>query len=122
MTAAKQDEKQLLKRCRDILRRYTSEEQALSDANNKRTIKFVHKYAVPAMVADKVIEALQRASAALDSITLSMIMDAYLSCGQPDEAIRAFELAVGYNGNGSILRPRSLFEHEASSAGGQIKA
>jgi len=54
------DQKELLKRCREILKRYMSEEQ------QQVRSKFVEKYAVPAMVADKVMDALASANATVD--------------------------------------------------------
>jgi pentatricopeptide repeat protein len=85
----------LLKRCRDVLRKYNTEEQ-----QNERT-KFSDKYAVPALVADKVLDAVASASVSLDAKTLSLVMNAYLSCKQPTGAIRAFEAAVGISADGS---------------------
>jgi pentatricopeptide repeat protein len=91
------DQKELLSRCRGIIRRYMTEEQ------QKARSKFAGKYAVPALVADKVLEALANAEAQVDSVTLSLIMTAYISCQKPEGAIRAFEAAVGLNSNGSSL-------------------
>jgi len=113
--AVVEDKRQLLKRCREVLRRYANDDQIVSNSK-QRTAKFVEKFAVPAMVADKVMEALHKASASVDSVTLSMIMDSYLSCGKPNDAIRAFEVALGFNGNGSFLKPASLTAMEESSS------
>ncbi|CAB9527914.1 Pentatricopeptide repeat-containing protein [Seminavis robusta] len=115
------EETQLLKRCRDVLRRYAIEDniQRSVRATNRAGAKFVDKFAVPAMVADRVVEALAKASATLDSVTLSMTMDAYLSCGKPNDAIRAFEAAVGLNGDGSVLVPAEVAA--AEGAEGQIQ-
>jgi len=41
---------------------------------------FVGKYAVLVMVVDKVIDAVASASKSFDTITLSMVMNAFLSC------------------------------------------
>jgi pentatricopeptide repeat protein len=98
------DQKALIKRCQDIIRRYMSKEQ------QQMRDKFVDKYAVPAMVADKVLDALASAGTSVDSITLSMIMSAYLSCRQPQGAIRAFEAVVGINANGSALPTTTVLE------------
>lgn len=98
------EQKTLLSRCRDVLRRYTADEQ------QKERVQFSNKYAVPALVADKVLDALASENASVDSITLSMIMNAYLSCRMPDGAIRAFEAAVGINANGSPLEPLCMVE------------
>lgn len=86
-------QKELLKRCRGIIKRYMADEQAKD--------KFVNKYSVPGLVADKVMDALASAGARVDCVTLSMIMGAYLSCQQPRKAIEAFEAIVGLNANGS---------------------
>ena len=91
-------EEELLKRCRDVIRRYTGDGQATKD-------KFVNKYSVPSLVADKVMDALASASATMDAITLSMVMNAYLSCRQPVKAIEVFEAAVGICANGSRSIP-----------------
>mmetsp|Transcript_4943 Transcript_4943/g.6972 ORF Transcript_4943/g.6972 Transcript_4943/m.6972 type:complete len:1087 (-) Transcript_4943:79-3339(-) len=80
---------ELLSRCRDVLGRYMS----------KTTEE--NKYGVPAIVADRVVEALASASATLDARTLSAIMNAYLKCRQPQGAIRIFEAAVGFKADGS---------------------
>ncbi len=98
------EQKTLLSRCRDVLRRYTKDEQ------QKERAQFSNKYAVPALVADKVLDALASETASVDSVTLSMIMNAYLSCRMPDGAIRAFEAAVGINANGSPLEPLCAVE------------
>jgi pentatricopeptide repeat protein len=91
------NQRDLLKRCREVLRRY-------AEKGNEQTsvgARFMGKYAVPAIVADKVVDALASASVAIDSVTLSMIMSAYLSCRQPEDAIRIFEAAVGLPADGS---------------------
>ena len=98
------DQKELLKRCRDIIKRYTVDEQAND--------QFVNKYAVPGLVADKVVDALASAGAQVDRITLSMIMSAYLSCRQPEKAIRVFEATVGLNAYGSVTDSTSVIKGE----------
>jgi pentatricopeptide repeat protein len=92
----------LLARCRDVLRRY-SLGPTVQDAKEPAavTTRFMGKYAVPAIVADKVVDALASARTALDCVTLSMLMNAYLSCNQPQDAIAVFEAAVGLRGDGS---------------------
>lgn len=92
---ASDTEAQLLVRCRQVLKRYSTEEQ------QKERVQFVNKYAVPALVADKVLDAVASASSSLDAVTLSMVMNAYLSCRQPDAAINTFEAAVGLKADGS---------------------
>eukprot|EP00531_Pseudo-nitzschia_arenysensis_P001163 CAMPEP_0116148964 /NCGR_PEP_ID=MMETSP0329-20121206/18667_1 /TAXON_ID=697910 /ORGANISM="Pseudo-nitzschia arenysensis, Strain B593" /LENGTH=988 /DNA_ID=CAMNT_0003645191 /DNA_START=500 /DNA_END=3466 /DNA_ORIENTATION=- len=78
----------LLNRCQEILSRYKNDE------------KYVNKFALPGVVADKVVNALATAQTKVDTVTLSMIMTAYLSCKQPEMAIRVFEAAVGVRADG----------------------
>ena len=99
VSASPVQQTELLKRCRDIIRRYTSGDN-VDD-------KFVGKFAVPGMVADKVVDAIASAGSSVDRITLSMIMEAYLSCDQPQKAIDAFEAAVGVHANGSTMEART---------------
>lgn len=89
-------QEELLKRCRDVLRKYKTEQQ-----QNERK-SFSDKFAVPALVADKVLDAVASASVSLDAMTLCMIMNAYISCQQPVRAVRAFEAAVGLSADGSF--------------------
>jgi pentatricopeptide repeat protein len=97
------NKKDLLKRCREVLKRYAGTENTNTNVNVVQTVgsRFMGKYAVPAIVADKVVDALASASTAVDSVTLSMIMSAYLSCRQPQDAMRIFEAAVGFRADGS---------------------
>ncbi len=88
------DQEELLKRCREVIKRYTVGGETTKE-------KFVNKYSVPGLVADKVVDALASAGARIDPITLSMIMTAYLSCRQSQKAIEVFEAAVGLRSNGS---------------------
>lgn len=90
------DQRVLLTRCRQVLRRYSNEEVQS---------RFRGKYAVQALVADKVVDALASAQAAVDSITLNMIMNAYLACQQPEKALRIFESATGFSADGSLKPP-----------------
>ena len=107
------DKKELIKRCRDVLRRYSEKG---SDAKHR-----VSKLdGVPALVADKVVDALATASVAVDSVTLSMIMRAYLSCNQPEHAIRVFEASVGFRGDGS-LTPVSTFITGSSNPNSKLR-
>lgn len=87
------EEAELLKRCRDIIKRYTT--------SDKGTGNFVNKYDVPGLVADKVLDALASAEARVDAVTLSMIMSAYLSCRQAQKAIETFEVAIGQKADAS---------------------
>lgn len=81
---------ELLKQCRAILMRYASNE------------KYVNKFGVSAVVADKVMQTLASAEAKMDPVTLSMVQTAYISSNQPQKAIDAFEAAVGLRADGSI--------------------
>lgn len=81
----------LLVRCCDVLKRYI----AVYDSKSSRHAS------VPALVADRVLETLADGSATLDPKTLSLVMNSYLLCSQPDKAIRAFEAAVGMSADGS---------------------
>ena len=110
-TVAPTDQKELLKRCRETIRRYLTEEQQQARS------KFSEKYSLPALVADKVLDALASAGAAVDSVTLSVIMQAYLSCRNPAGAIRAFEAVVGLSASGSAQQVDALFD---GSGGKQI--
>mmetsp|Transcript_28012 Transcript_28012/g.51003 ORF Transcript_28012/g.51003 Transcript_28012/m.51003 type:complete len:1110 (-) Transcript_28012:431-3760(-) len=103
----------LLKRCRDVLRRYGDNSQGAAGPT------FKDKYAVPAMVADRVLESIADASATLDSKTLTMVMNAYLSCRKPEEAIRAFEVATGMNANGSA-QPHTVTIEGKKTPGSRI--
>jgi pentatricopeptide repeat protein len=90
--------KELLKRCRDVLQRYRSDSDSRAQISG-----FKGKYDVPAIVADKVVDTLASERVSVDSVTLSMIMEAYLSCNQPESALRVFEGAVGLRADGSPL-------------------
>jgi len=81
----------LLARCCDVLKRY----MAVYDPSAPKAA------AVPAIVADRVLETLADASATLDPKTLSLVMNSYLVCSQPEDAIRAFEASVGIAADGS---------------------
>jgi len=83
----------LLSRCRDVLKRYISVHIESSN--------------VPALVAERVMESLAEASASLDAKTLSLVMNAYITCNQPKDALKAFEAAVGLKADGSQGTPDS---------------
>jgi pentatricopeptide repeat protein len=102
-------DKQLLRRCRDALKRYTEGQQGERE-------KFTDKYAVPGLVADKVLDAVASASSSLDAVTLSMVMNAYLSCRQPENAIRAFEAATGLKADGSAATNIEIIEGKEKGA------
>ncbi|KAL3900207.1 MAG: hypothetical protein SGARI_006292, partial [Bacillariaceae sp.] len=80
---------ELLDRCRGIIKRYTTDQ------------KYVSKFSLPGVVADKVVNALASAEVPVDPVTLSMIQTAYLSCRQTDKAIQLFEEATGLRADGS---------------------
>jgi pentatricopeptide repeat protein len=86
---------ELLKRCRDVLRRYAFDEKRVP------ITKATALQQMPAMVADKVVDALVSARSTIDAVTLSMIMHAFLSCQESEKAIRIFEMATGFAGDGS---------------------
>lgn len=93
----------LLSRSRDLLRRYMNDQSDQSASKSALS-------ALPAVVADRVLEALADASAPLDSKTLNLIMSAYTSCRMPDKVIRAFEAATGVSADGSINRVERIIE------------
>jgi len=78
----------LLERCQEIIKRYKKDE------------KYVNKFSLPGIVADKVVFALASAETKVDAVTLSMIMTAHLSCQRPEMAIRVFESVVGLRADG----------------------
>ena len=109
------DKRQLVKRCREVLRRYSSptaavESTTVSNKNknsnqqrNPGTSKGGTKLdALPALVADKVVDALAAASVTMDPLTLALLMRAYLACQQPEAAIRLFEASIGYAADASL--------------------
>ena len=87
-TPSSQLDVNLLNRCQEILSRYKTDE------------KYVNKFALQGVVADKVVSALASAETMVDTVTLSMIMTAYLSCRQPEMAVRVFEAVVGLRADG----------------------
>ena len=110
-------QKELIKRCRDVLRRYSGKQQddittvgvngavgststtATSASDGRRTVGAVSQ--LNSLVADKVVDALASASATVDSLTLNMIMNAYIQSHKPLSAVRIFEAATGFAGDGS---------------------
>ena len=80
---------ELLQRCQGVMKRYKNDEE------------YVNKFEFYRVVADKVVGALASAETQVDSVTLSMILTAYLSCKQPKMAIRVFEAAVGLRADGT---------------------
>ena len=101
------DNDQLLARCRDVLKRYIY----VYDPNTERSP------GVPALVADRVLESLAAASASLDAKTLSLVMNAYIVCKKPREALRIFEATVGLAADGSS---RETDETIVGKNGGQV--
>lgn len=85
------NEASLLSRCRDVLKRYNAVYDPSSDKNG----------ALPALVADKVLDSLGSASVPMDSKILSLVMNSYISCDQLSDAIKVFEDAVGLSADGS---------------------
>ena len=98
----------LLSRSRDLLRRYKLEKNTTTE--NRSALR-----KLPAVVADRVLEALAEASAPLDSKTLSLVMNSYINCRMPDKAIRAFEAAVGIAGDGSVTIPENKINSKKGS-------
>jgi pentatricopeptide repeat protein len=92
-TKAPPNHRELLARCRDVLKRYEHKSNSLVPSKLD---------GVPALVADKVVDALASASVAVDPGTLSLILRAYLSCAQPDDALRVFEAVTGFSADGSL--------------------
>lgn len=103
------EEAELNKRCRDVIKRYMKGTEVPVGK-----LKFVEKYDVPGLVADKVMDALASAGARVESLTLATIMGAYISCGQAQKAIDAFEAAVGLHSNGSSMEVLPKFEGKNS--------
>jgi len=99
------ENRELLSRCRSVLGRYVNEDDLLFVQS-----RFRGKFAIPALVADKVVDALASASTTVDTLTLSMIMRAYLSCRQPEKVIKIFEAVTGFSGDASSQSPSSLIE------------
>eukprot|EP00542_Grammatophora_oceanica_P011517 CAMPEP_0194040620 /NCGR_PEP_ID=MMETSP0009_2-20130614/12585_1 /TAXON_ID=210454 /ORGANISM="Grammatophora oceanica, Strain CCMP 410" /LENGTH=1010 /DNA_ID=CAMNT_0038683811 /DNA_START=131 /DNA_END=3163 /DNA_ORIENTATION=+ len=87
---------QLLSRCQDVLSRYM-EGEAMFERS-----KYVGKYNIPGLVADKVLDAVATANASLDARTLALVMKAYMKSKKPISAIRTFEAAVGVKADGSV--------------------
>ncbi|KAL3913808.1 MAG: hypothetical protein SGILL_006345, partial [Bacillariaceae sp.] len=80
---------ELLERCRAVIKRYTTDQ------------KYVNKFSLRGVVADKVVNALASAEVQVDPYTLSMIQTAYLSCRETGKAIRLFEEATGLRADGA---------------------
>jgi len=101
------DNRQLLSRCRDVLRRYAigADESTVLSQQKLRQGRFA--LSLGSIVADKVLDALGSAHAVVDATTLSMVMTAYLKCDKPLQALRAFEAAAGFAADGSTADPSS---------------
>lgn len=100
------DKNELIKRCREVLKRYSAK-----DAEKRNTAVLQ----MSAQVADKVVDALACASATIDCVTLSMIMNAYLQSNQAKSAIRVFESATGFSGDGSINPIKEIIKGKTGS-------
>mmetsp|Transcript_13730 Transcript_13730/g.15770 ORF Transcript_13730/g.15770 Transcript_13730/m.15770 type:complete len:1069 (-) Transcript_13730:152-3358(-) len=83
----------LLARCQQVLRQYA--------ADNKSG-------KVMGLVADRILGALGEGGAPLDAKTLAMVMTAYGTSLQPENAIKAFEAATGLSGDGSLSQPEQV--------------
>jgi len=94
---------QLLSRCRDVLKRYISVYDPTAERSTSRT-------GVPALVADRVLEALADASASIDAKTLSLLMNSYIVCNKPKDALNTFEAAVGLSADGSSIETKTKIE------------
>jgi pentatricopeptide repeat protein len=108
-------DQRLLSRCRKVLRRYSAKSLSSSASTKQNLVlngqsRFIDKYAIPAVVADKVVDAIAAADTAIDSRTLSLLMHAYLSCGKATNAIRVFEAAVGLSGDGSTVPTTTIIQ------------
>lgn len=97
-TMAPLNVEELRVRCRTILKRYANEDTTVVKTS---VTKSLEKF--PALVADKVVDALASASAEMDCYTLLLIMNAYLLGGKPTKAIRIFEASTGFAGDGTIV-------------------
>jgi pentatricopeptide repeat protein len=84
--------KELLDRCRGVLKRYISIYDPLQDRTKD----------VPAVVADRVLESLANSAAFLDANLLSLVMNAYIICNKPQKALDAFATSTGFKSDGSI--------------------
>ncbi len=105
--ATTKQDKDLLSRCCGVLKRYIS-------VHDKSTS--VQSTNVPALVADRVMESLVDASASLDAKTLSLVMNAYLKCNQPEKALRTFELATGLKADGTQGSSQSILSTGAKKS------
>lgn len=83
--------KLLLSRCRRVLNKYLSAHEI------PITRSTALRSNMPVQAANKVLQALNEASAPIDSKTLSLVMESYLSCRDADSALKAFEDCVGLN-------------------------
>ena len=87
----KSSQKVLLKKVRDLLRRYRSVHDPLEEKSSE----------VLLLVTERAVETLAVASMSLDAKTLLLIMDSYTMSGKPLRAIKLFETAVGLSSDGS---------------------
>jgi pentatricopeptide repeat protein len=112
------DPQTLLARCRDVLERYAVEHKhnqriSKSTAKESTAARFKDKYGVPAIVADKVVDAVAAAQIPFDAVTLSMVLRAYLSVSQVDRALQVFEAATLVAADGST-RPVPLGQSDTT--------
>lgn len=108
VTSKPPSQQELIKRCREVLKRYSGKDVATRNTAFQQ---------MSALVADKVVDALASVSSTIDSVTLSMIMNAYLSSNEVKSAIRIFEAATGFSGDGSSNLAKEVL---SGKGGGQI--
>eukprot|EP00562_Extubocellulus_spinifer_P035641 CAMPEP_0178683258 /NCGR_PEP_ID=MMETSP0699-20121125/2212_1 /TAXON_ID=265572 /ORGANISM="Extubocellulus spinifer, Strain CCMP396" /LENGTH=1213 /DNA_ID=CAMNT_0020327849 /DNA_START=350 /DNA_END=3992 /DNA_ORIENTATION=+ len=89
----------LLSRCRDVLQKYTAQYKA-----QEVTPK------VLLTVADKIVAALADSSVSPDAATLNLLMNAYVTCGKAEDAIRTFEASTGVSADGSSRPTDTVIE------------
>ena len=69
-------QKELIRRCRDVLKRYAIKDTENSGSSSSSSTAVVLQ--MSALAANKVVDALASAAATIDSVTLSMIKHTYL--------------------------------------------
>jgi len=94
----KVNQKGLLKKVRDLLRRY----RAVHDPREKKSSE------VLLLVTERAVETLMASVSSLDAKTLLLIMDSYTMSGKPSGAFEIFEAAVGLSSDGSSSKRTNL--------------
>lgn len=87
-------QKMLLSRSRDLLRTFIARNEVTKNLK----------------VADRVIEAVMDAGAALDGRTLTLILTAYNMCNNADKTIKIFEEVFGIAGDGSEKEVTQVYD------------